>query len=151
MANYDSKMAERVWQRVRGEQAPSGEVRTPEGDLLGLIQAEWMAASAYLALSRQMGAKESAVLQRLFREEQTHGACLKGMYTLITGRKPVVQSPQPAKEPVEAALRRCYAGELRSIAAYDARSADPETGIVFRHLSDREIAHCVTLAALLGK
>ena len=150
MANYDSKMAERVWQRVRGEQAPSGEVRTPEGDLLGLIQAEWMAASAYLALSRQMGAKEAAVLQRLFREEQTHGACLKGMYTLITGRKPVVQSPQPAKEPVEAALRRCYAGELRSIAAYDARSADPEYGHVFASMAKQEREHSRAVLELLG-
>lgn len=150
MENYDKAMAERVWKRVRGGQAEPGASPSPAGELLGLIQAEWAAAAAYLALSRQMGPKEAAVLQRIFREEQTHAACLKGMYTLITGQKPVVQTPQPERAPVEAALRRSYAGELRSIAAYDARSADPEYGHVFASMAKQEREHSRAVLELLG-
>ena len=150
MAKYDKAMEERVWQRVQGNQAEPESPRPPEGNLQALILGEWAAASAYLMLSRQVGAKEAAVLQRMFREEQAHAAILKGMYTLITGQKCVVQTPQPAKEPLETALRKCYGAELRSVSAYEARSADPEYGHVFARLAAQEREHCALVLELLG-
>ena len=70
----------------------------------------------------------------------------------LAGR--VVPSPRVSpmgQQSPEKLLIFCYRQSRQAAAEYLARSADPETGIVFRHLSDREIAHCVTLAALLGK
>lgn len=147
MNNYDKAMADRVWKRVQGTKAEE-----PERDLnlKGLIQNEWMAASAYLQLSRQMPQKDAAVLQRLFREEQTHAACLKGMHILITGEKPVVRTPPARKEPVDAALRKCYAGELRSITDYEARSDHPEYGHIFADLARQEREHSRAVLELIG-
>ena len=146
MAKYDQEMAQRVWKRVQGEQSRE----QPERNLQGLILGEWMAASTYLMLSRQMGPKEAEILRRMFREEQNHAACLKGMYVLSTGQKPVIRTPQPSKEPVEATLRRCYSAELQSVAEYEARSGDPEFGHVFARMARQEREHCAYVLELIG-
>lgn len=146
MAKYDKEMAERVWKRVQGEKSPE----QPERNLQALILGEWMAASTYLMLSRQMGGKEAELLQRMFREEQNHAACLKGMYVLTTSQKPIIRTPQTMKEPVEATLRRCYSAELQSVAEYEARSADPEFGHAFARMARQEREHCAWVLELIG-
>lgn len=150
MASYDRAMADRVWKRVQGErqEPPSGQ---RELDLRELIQNEWMAAAAYLQLARQLGAREAAVLQRLAREEQAHGVCLKGMYRMMNGEVPAVKTPRPQRESVETALRKAYAGELKSIAAYDARSDHPEYGQVFADMAKQEREHSRAVLELLGR
>lgn len=149
MANYDKAMAERVWKRVQGGREETAE-NARDLNLQGLIMNEWMAAGAYLQLARQMGGREAAVLQRLCREEQAHAACLKGMYLLTKGEKPVIRTPRPEKEPLETALRKAYAGELRSIADYEERSDHPEYGHVFASMAKQEREHSRTVLELLG-
>lgn len=150
MASYDKGMEQRVWQRVRGEQQSQPETHAPAADLPGMIQAEQIAAASYWAMSRRVGPKEAAVLQKISREEQAHAACLRGMYIQITGQKPTVQAPGPTREPLELALRKSYAGELRSIAAYQSRATDPEYGHVFASLAKQEREHSRAVLELLG-
>lgn len=149
MVKYDPEMAARVWQRAQGRTAEEAALPR-EGNLQALIMGEWTDAAAYLRLSRQVPAREAAVLQRMFREEQTHASCLKGIYTLITGQKPVVQSPPPAQEPVEVALRKCYGREMHCLKEYEARSTDPEYGHVFARLAEQEREHCRQVLELIG-
>lgn len=151
MRAYDPQMAARVWQRVQNNQQPTtAEPERKEAALQAMIMEEWISASTYLQLSRQLSGQEASVLQRLFREEQTHGACLKGIFTLITGEKPMVRTPPIGKEPPEMTLRKCYAREMRSLKEYEARTEDPEYGHVFERLAQQEREHCRAVLELIG-
>lgn len=146
MQNVDPAKAARVWQRV---QAENPTVR-PEQGLVELIAQEWSDAATYLQLSRRFQGKESAILRRMFEEEQAHTACLKGIYTLITGIHPTVRAVPPPENDPEQILRRCYGREMRCLAHYEQRSGDPEYGHVFSRLADQEREHCRLILELLG-
>ena len=151
MHTYDPQKAARVWQRVQNQtKAEEREQRDPVGSIRSMIMEERMSAAVYLQLSRQVPSREASVLQRLFREEQTHAACLRGIYTLITGEKPVVGAPTTVQEQPEITLRRCYAREMRTLKEYEARSADPEYGPVFARLAEQEREHCRAVLEVIG-
>ena len=148
METYNPDKAAKVWQRV---QAGSANPAMPDvASLLGLIANEWADAATYLQLSRKLQGKDAAMLRRLFDEEQAHAACLKGIYTLLTGERPVIPSPKAPNEPVEATLRRCYGREMRCLAEYEQRSASREYGPVFSQLASQEWEHCKIVLQLLG-
>ena len=145
MENIDPAKAARVWQRVQG-----GSSRDPE-ELMPLAAYEQSDAAMYLQLSRRFPGKEAAVLRQLYEQELSHAACLKGMYQLQTGNRLPVSVPQvTAGENINAALRRCYAREMQSLAAYEARANDPEYGQVFARLAQQERTHCQLLLTLIG-
>lgn len=146
METYDPEKAARVWQRVRGEDTPAPNHQ----GLLALIAEEWTDATTYLILSRRFQGKQSLLLRRMFEEEQAHAACLKGIYTLITGQRPITKSAPLPQEGTEAILRRCYGREMRCLAEYEARSADPEYGQVYARLATQERDHCRQILELLG-
>lgn len=146
MDPYDRATVEQVWQRVHGEAPPT---RQEEG-LQELIAAEWTDAALYLNLSRRLSGKESALLRQLFQEEQAHVACLKGIYTMMTGRRPLVRTSPPPQEPVPQTLRKCYGREIRSLSAYEARANHPEYGHVFSKMAQQEREHCRTLLEIIG-
>ena len=146
MENYDSELAARVWQRVRGKDDPNQDLSSlPE-----MIAGEWWDAATYLRLSRQFTGKEAANLRKMFEEEQSHAACLKGIYTLLTGDRLVTQTPAPRQEPLSATLRRCYGREMQSLAQYEKWSDHREYGPVFLRLAQQERAHCAALLEILG-
>ena len=153
MEGYNREVAERVWQRVRHVQevqdVPEA-VRDTQW-LLDLIGQKWIGATTYLALSRRMQGKNSTLLHRMFEEEQTHAACLRGIYKLMTGTSPNVHSVPPAQEPAQTVLRRCYGREMRCLAQYEARSSDPEYGPVFTRLAAKEREHCMAVLELIGR
>ena len=144
METYDKAKAARVWQRVQGAD------RLNDRELLTMIAREWTDGATYLQLSRQLQGSQSAKLRRLYEEEQAHTACLKGIYTLITGVRPNVKaSPIMGMEP-EALLRRCYGRQMQALADYEARINDPEYGPVFARLAEQERDHCRVILELIG-
>ncbi len=147
LAQYEDVVPQGVWDRVRDR----GGCSLDPGELKGLIARERQEAAVYLYLSRRTQGRESQLLRKLFEEEQAHAACLKGIYTLLTGERLPIQSAPPPQEPMEVTLRRCYGMEMRSLAAYEARSADPEYGRVFESLARQERAHCGMVLELLGR
>ena len=148
MNHIDQQKAARVWQRVQ-ETKPEPKAGRID-NLQELIMNEWTAAATYQQLARRLPQKESAVLQRLSREEHGHGACLRGMYNLMTGEKCPVHMPQLPDEPAERILRRCYGLEMRSLKEYEAKSGDPEYGHVFAKIAEQEREHCVALLGVIG-
>ncbi len=146
MQAIDPAKAARVWQRVR----PDTPIENWEQALQEMIAQEWTDAAIYLQLSRRFQGKESAVLRRMFEEEQAHTACLKGIYTLITGTRPNVRARQPEQEDTEQLLRRCYGREMHCLAQYEQRVSDPEYGQVFARLAQQEREHCRLVLELLG-
>ena len=127
MNKIDQQKAARVWQRVQDSKPAPTPPRLD--NLQELIMNEWEAAATYQQLARQLPQKEAAVLQRLSREEHHHGACLRGMYALVTGEKCEVHSPSAPKE---------------------ARAGDPEYGHVFARIAQQEQEHCMALLSLIG-
>lgn len=147
MENYDAEKAARVWKRVQGSQAD-----TPDTAMLcEMIAGEQSDAAVYLQLSRRYQGRESSLLRLLFEEEMSHTACLKGIYTLLTGEKLPVHPFQPSQDPTETILRRCYGREMRCLALYEQWTAHREFGPVFQRLAQQEQEHCRTLLILLGR
>lgn len=146
MEKYDPEAAARVWQRVQGKTSQNEDLES----LPAMIAGEWWDAATYLRLSRQFNGKEAAILRKMFEEEQSHAACLKGIYTLLTGQRLVTQSPPPHQEPVSATLRRCYGREMQSLAQYEKWADHREYGPVFLRLAQQERAHCAALLEILG-
>lgn len=147
MENYDAAKATRVWQRVQGAASAGSK---PEG-LPALIAGELEDAAIYAHLAKRLGQKEGQVLRRLAEEEQSHGACLKGIYRLITGEAISPKIPPIRQQPVEQILRRCYGKEMQCLAQYEARSSDPEYGPVFARLAVQEREHCLAVLELMGR
>ena len=146
MEGYDKEKAARVWQRVQGSVAED-----PTRGLQGMIAEEWADAAVYLSLSRRVQGNHAAILRKMGQEEQAHMACLKGIYTLQGTGRPEVPAPQPMeKAPVSVMLRRCYGREMRCLAQYESRTADPEYGQVFARMAQQEREHCRLILELLG-
>ena len=144
MNTIDPQKAARVWQRVQGTD------RLGDRELLTMITREWADAATYLQLSRQFQGKEGAKLRRLYEEEQAHTACLKGIYTLITGTRPTIKAQPLTGQDPETVLRRLYGRQMQDLADYEARSADREYGPVFVRLAEQERDHCRTILELIG-
>ena len=146
MDTIDKAKAARVWQRVQGEAAAN-----PTRGLPGLIAEEWADAALYLSLSKRVQGNAAAILRKMGQEEQSHMACLKGIYTLQgTGRPDVPTPPPPDRAPVGVLLRRCYGREMRCLAQYEARAGDPEYGQIFARMAQQEREHCRQILELLG-
>jgi rubrerythrin len=146
MKEIDSQKAARVWQRVQGKTSQSEDFNS----LPSMIAGEWWDAATYLRLSRQFNGKEANFLRKMFEDEQSHAACLKGIYTLLTGDRLVTQTPAPRQEPLSASLRRCYGREMQCLAQYEKWSDHREYGPVFQRLAQQERAHCAALLEILG-
>ena len=150
MNRIDQQKAARVWQRVQASEQPPERKAAPMEDLQELIMNEWIAAATYQQLARQAQPKMAAVFHRLSREEHGHGACLRGMYSLMTGEKCEVRTPQLPQEPLERTLRRCYGLEMRTLKAYEAKTDHPDYGHIFARLAQQEREHCMALLEVLG-
>ena len=141
-----SQKTREVWQRVQGE-APTSDFR----QIPQMIAEEKQDATVYLHLSHHFIGKESAMLRKMFEEEQMHITCLRGIYRIVTGERCQVHTiPLEPGEPA-VALRRCYGREMRCLAAYEALSGDKEYGPVFSQLAQQEREHCKNILHLIGK
>lgn len=147
MENYDAQKAARVWQRVQNSTQGDSDAAV----FAAMVAEEQTDAVTYLHLSRRYQGKEAASLRRLFEEEQSHAACLKGIYTLITGQRIPSRSLPTPTEPTGVILRRCYGREMRALAQYEAWMGHREYGPVFQRLARQEQEHCRILLELLGK
>ena len=146
MEVFDPRKAAGVWQRVQG----GAEQTRPEEGLLELIARETEDGEIYLQLSRKLQGKAGALLRKMHEQEMAHAACLRGIYTLTTGKRAGAFTPKLTPDTPEQILRRCYGREMRCLARYEQRAADPEYGPVFQRLAEQERAHCHMILELLG-
>ena len=146
METIDKAKAARVWQRVQGEVAAN-----PTHGLQAMIAEEWADAAIYLSLSRRVPGNAANILRKIGQEEQSHMACLKGIYALQGAGKPDIPPPPAVdKAPVSVILRRCYGREMRCLAHYESRASDPEYGQVYTRMAQQEREHCRLILEILG-
>lgn len=147
MEKFDSQKAARVWSRVQGQQAGSFDVQ----QLPELIAQEQRAANTYLQMSRRMQGRDSVLLRQMAQQEQDHAACLKGLYTLITGSQPQIPAVREPQINAQQLLRSCYGEQMHRLARYEARTGDAEYGHIFAHMAAQEQEQCHRLLSLLGR
>ena len=145
MDTYDPALAARVWKRVTGETV---EIHP---DLQALIEESLADAAAYLHISRYFQNPYGQILLQMHRQEQSHAACLKGIYRMRTGKRCTPRLPKPLREKPVLTLQRCYERELRRAGQYAAETTDPRFGQSFTRMAQQEQEHCRTLLELLGK
>ena len=146
MENYDPQMAARVWKRVTGESLPP-----VSPDLQSLIEEELADAAAYLHLSRFFHSPYDRILRQMHRQEQSHAACLKGIYRMTTGTRCTPRLPKPIREKPLLTLQRCYERELHCVNRYTLNSSDPRFGQSYVRMALQEQEHCRILLELLGR
>ena len=146
MKQYDPKTAKMVWDRVQNAAVPAPDAPA----ILNLIEEELIDAAAYLRLSKKLPPAQAAIARQLSQQEQSHAGCLRGIYTLITGRKAIVPQQVISDDPPEIVLRRCYGREMRCLAQYESRANHPEYGQIFARMAQQEREHCRLLLELLG-
>ena len=146
MKEINPNTAARVWDRVRNTAVPTGDAPT----ILNLIAEEILDAASYQRLARRLPPPQAAIAKKLMQQEQSHISCLKGIYTLITGDKPLVPPPTVTDDPPEIMLRRCYGREMRCLSQYEARQTDPQYGHIFQTLARQEKEHCHRILEILG-
>lgn len=145
MNEIDPIQASRVWQRVRGQTAAD-----EEQALAALIQQQWHNACIFLQLSRRCCGPDAALLHRLFEQAQSHCACLKGIYSIFTGKKFSTRPAAPVPGTPGEILRTCYARQMRILSAYEVRARDSEYAHVFARLRDQEMDGCRMVLQLIG-
>ena len=138
MEKYDSRMAQRVWERVRSEP----ETEKSWGHLM---MAEAQALGNYTVLQGHF-----PEMKPLTRDIRQHIACLRGIRFLKEGQRCDPVTVKATDEPQETMLRRCYGLSLRLAGEYDALAADPEFGCVCAQLAETKRRHCKALLSILG-
>ena len=141
MENREREVLQRVFARP---EEPS------HNDLREMMAAVVELVSVYRQLQEGASGQRKEKLRRLQEGEMATLHALKGISVLSGGGGEVLKLWQPAKEPEQKQLIRCYHKTRRCMVDYMARSAETEFGTVFRTLADREGGHCVVLAELLG-
>ena len=135
MPQFDNRKAAGVWQRVHA--APETQ-NLEQGRILALIPA--LQECAHVCASN----KE---LSASFRKQ---AAALRGIYTLLTGEKPAPAPGRKSDGLSPAALRKCYAAQLRTLSECQALCGSPDFGPALQALIPLAQNTCLTLLALLG-
>lgn len=134
----------KIWQRVKAD------TPHPTDGLPGFAANALAQAALYGALARQTQGPGRTILLKLQEEEQHCARCLKGIYRMVTGNRMQPAAVPIPSENMEAALRKCYGQNLKTLAAFEKRAFDPEYGPVFGILATKKREHCCAISELLG-
>ena len=118
--------------------------------LLGLLLDTGAAAENFSHLARCFQGWQSDALRQMARESRAQGACLGGIYALVTGEPPRRQVIPPDGGTVQARLKKAYARALHLLAALEGKRTDPEYGPVFQRLAIRQQEYCRNILEILG-
>ena len=133
-----------VWQRVRQPMAREA------GNLRPLRRESMILAGIYRHLANSLRGNVREQAATLYRQELENGAILRGLERLSGGDSGPMQPVPPPEEGTARLLDQCFRSTCRVQTEYLARSAEPETGIVFRVLADNAATQCTAIARLLG-
>lgn len=133
-----------VWQRVRQPMARGA------GSLRPLRRESMVLAGIYRHLANSLRGNARELAAGLYRQELENGVMLRGLERLSGGDSGPMQPVPPPEEGAARLLAQCFRSTCRAQTEYLARSAEPETGIVFRVLADNAADRCAQIARLLG-
>ena len=147
MEIIDAQLQKRVWDRVRGANVP----RELESRLPDMIAHARTAATAYRQLIPKSKGRSAALLGQMHRQALEQLSNLKGIYTRLTGKPPLMKAPQVPPLPRPIALRQCYHRALQQADNFQRLQADPQFGPQFQRMLLQTRGHCKTLSELLSE
>lgn len=142
MDAFDSKTAQRVWQRVTASAMPQS--------LKPLVYTAQENAQMYQQLARQMNGNYAEKLRQIAQREKQDAAVLCGMGWL-RGEKIQVVLAKERKEQQRMLTEKCCRRALQTAQQYLFRRDDPEYGGVFSEMARRQWENAQFLLALLGE
>ena len=148
MDGIDTKMAARVWQRVKGTEQPAAPGGT---DLLDILFQSHGLAGIYLGLQRRLTGESAAQVRELYRRQRSLSACVKGM--LLSCGKPLPGLPPmvAGTGSLRSVLEGCFHRERRLMDALAGHAGDENLGPVCRMLADQALQRTVAVLELLGE
>lgn len=147
MAQIDPEMAQRVWQRVRGE--PPLPSSGPSLQLL--MEDAWEDAGMYRQLSRRHRGRRAALFGQLYRQTMEHLRILKGICALTDRCDPVLSPVQPRREPEGIFLRRSYSRAQQRLSWYSAHENNPDYGHILAPLIRQTQDHSRLLLQMMTR
>ena len=118
--------------------------------LLEMLLTTAAAADNFSHLAQCFQGWQAEALGRMARESRAQGACLGGIFALISGESPKRQSVVPDTGTIPARLKKAYGRAMHLLSACEACSADAEYGPVFRRLANRQQEHCRKILEIIG-
>ena len=144
MEKFDPNRELQVWQRV------TEGFRTGDSDIRSLLLAAWESASVYRHISGLLSGKQRERMKKLQLQAMRSAEALKGICAM-SGQSAGTLRPQPvSKEPVRRLLEKSFHHCGRLMTEYTARALDPEYGVVYQQLADREREAGMLLTELIG-
>ena len=143
MEKYDNQLAQRVWQRVRGE------VTGAQGSVKGFLLAEAETLAVCRQLSRLYPAQKR-LWQQLAGDVRRNMAILRGVLYLTEGHRGEEILLNPRQEQPEALLRLSCAQCMKLEGQYRSCADDPEYGCIYERLADAKGAQLATVLEIIG-
>ena len=144
MEKFDTDRELRVWQRVTGGPQPEN------GDIRPLLLAAVENASVLRQLTGLLTGKARERMRSLQEGAQRSVEALKGIQKMLSHPAGDLRSPLIPKEPPRRLLEKSFFRTLRLMTEYTARTLEPEFGVVYQALADREREAAAVLAELMG-
>lgn len=134
----------KVWQRVTAGPQPGN------ADIRPLLLSAWESAAVFRHLTGLLTGKQRERIRELQEDARRSVDALKGIQTMSGNPAGKLQPPPIPKEPVRRLLEKSFYRSLRLMTEYTARALDPEYGVVYQALADREREAAMILAELVG-
>ena len=145
MEEMDQRTEQQVWKQVFDRPMQ------PRGDSLReLLMTASELAAGYRYLLGQVGERQKSRVRLLYEGETANAASLRGISFLRHEGEELLKLWAPAGASLGKLLETSYHRTRQAWVEYTARSGDPEFGIVFRKLAQREENYCLLLTELLG-
>ena len=144
LEKFDPNRELQVWQRV------TEGFRTGDSNIRPLLLMAWESASVYRHLLGILPGKQRERMKKLQEQAMRSVESLKGIQTM-SGQPAGYLRPQPVpKEPARRLLEKNFHRCGQLMTEYTARTLDPEYGVVYQGLADREREMGLVLAELIG-
>lgn len=135
---------QKIWQRV------AGGMRQENSDIRPLLLAAAEGVAAYRQLSGLLTGRSRERMRGLLATAQRSLEALKGIQTMSGHPAGALRTVPVPKESPRRLLERSFHRSLRQMTEYTARALDPEYGVVYQMLADREREAAAVLAELIG-
>ena len=144
LEKFDPNRELQVWQRVTGGLMPG------DSDIRPLLLMAWESAAVYRHLLGLLSGKQRERMKKLQEQAVRSVDSLKGIQAM-SGQPAGNLRPQPIpKESARRLLEKSFHRSGRLMTEYTARTLDPEYGVVYQNLADRERKAGLVLAELIG-
>ena len=144
MEKLDPNLEAQVWRRITGQPQPE------RGDLQPLLLIAWEQAQVLRQVTGLLSGKTRERMKGLSGSAVRSVEAIKGIL-LMSGQPAGKLRPQPIpRELPRRLLEKSFHRTLRMMTEYSARALDPEYGVVYQALADRERKAAAVLAEVIG-